>query len=208
MSENKFERICIEELFSFKKKELDKLIYWCEEFNEKGLTPPFINYRGMQGDGASLGNLSFRSKKNKFIITASRIKEKKGLGLEHFCEAINVLFSENSNNLIIYKGKRKPSLETPIHHLLYQKYPFINAVFHGHNDYITNNYKELGLFCTEKYLPEGSKDLAYSVIDLIENIRYKKTLKKNMIIILKEHGFISFGTSMDKAGELALKYVN
>ena len=161
---------------------------WSEKFQKNGLTP--------EVEGNYTGNLSFRSKKG-FIITASGLKNKENLTEDCF---VYVKDYDEKTNTFYVEGKKKPSSESIMHHLIYKKCEEdINAVFHGHNDVIVKNADELKLHLTEKEYESGTIELAKEVL---------KVLGENKVIVLKNHGFVSLGTTMKEAGELALATLN
>lgn len=162
---------------------IDKLKKWCAEFQKNDLTPII--------EGNFTGNLSFRSRKG-FVITASGLKSKENLNSESFvyvkdyCKNINTFYIE---------GKKIPSSESIMHHLIYKYCEGINSIFHGHNDLIVANSKKMGLNITKTEYEPGTIELAKEVLGV---------LGSKKVVVLKNHGFISVGKTMNEAGELAL----
>ena len=156
---------------------------WSKIFQKSGLTPEI--------QGNYTGNLSFRSKKG-FVITASGLKNKQNLFDN--CFVYVKAYLEKSNTFFV-EGKNLPSSESIMHHLIYEKCEKINAVFHGHNEIIVTNATKLKLPTTEKEYKSGTIELAKEVLKVLEN---------NKIIILKNHGFVTLGTTMKEAGEETL----
>ncbi len=166
---------------------INELKKWSEIFQKQGLTPEIQkNYTG---------NLSFRYKTG-FIITASGLKNKENLTADCFVYVKN--YDEKSNTFFL-EGKINPSSETILHYLIYRSFNEINAVFHGHNDFILNNASKLDLPITEKEYSSGTMNLAREAV---------KVIKNQKLIILKNHGFVSLGKTMKEAGELALATLN
>ena len=166
---------------------LEKLKKWNKTFQKSGLTP--------EVQGNYTGNLSFRSKEG-FVITASGLKDKQDL--EDVC-FIYVKAYDEENNTFFVEGQTKPSSESIMHHLIYKACMDVKAVFHGHNDIIIAHAKELGLPVTEKEYESGTVELAKEVL---------KVLGDNRLIVLRNHGFVSLGNTMEEAGELALATLN
>jgi L-fuculose-phosphate aldolase len=162
---------------------IDELKYWSEIFEKRGLTPMF--------EGNYTGNLSFRSKES-FIITSSGLKNKENLSNDCF---VTVKSYEEQSNTIYVEGKRQPSSEAVIHFLIYKARKEVNAIFHGHNDAIITNAETLKLPVTEREHEPGSLELANEVLRVLGD--------KNLIVI-KNHGFVSLGKTMEEAGEQAL----
>ena len=161
-----------------------KLSYWISEFIKSELMPCY-------GEG-SFGNLSFRTQigSNSFIITASGLKDVNSK--DNFVEITAVDFDKC---LVYAKGARFPSSESLLHYAIYKQRSDINAVFHGHCEAILKQAESLNVPETLSEEPYGSLELVKSVVDIASEHNF---------IIIKNHGFLSFGKSMDEAGFLAL----
>ena len=161
---------------------LSDLKKWCRIFHEENLAPSY--------PGGSSGNLSFRIKNGEigFIITASHTALKENMSDNDFTEVISY---NKSKNTITGKGKREPSSEAVMHFLIYKNRPDINTVLHGHSPDIINHADSLNIPTTEKELPYGTYEIAENALKLI---------KKSDFIILKNHGFISLGKTVEEAG--------
>ncbi len=166
---------------------IEELKEWCGEFQKNKLTP--------EVEGNYTGNLSFRSGEG-VVITASGLKSKENLADNCF---VYVKDYEGQSNTFYVEGKKHPSSESIMHHLIYKTCEDINAVFHGHNNVIVKNADELKLPVTEKEYESGTIELAKEVL---------KVLGDNKVVVLKNHGFVSLGTTMKEAGELALATLN
>ena len=162
---------------------IEKLKYWCKEFGKKGLTPSY-------GSG-SFGNMSFRVRGNKFIITASGIKDPSSR--ESFVTVSSVALNKK---MVYAHGKRPPSSESMLHYVIYRKRKDVNAIFHGHYGKILRYSRELSLPSTLKNEPYGTIELAKRVLDILDDHDF---------LIMKDHGFISLGKDMDKAGGQVLR---
>jgi len=170
-----------------KDERIAELAKWCKVFHSYGLAPVV--------DGKSAGNLSFRLRKglNEFIITASGLGPKDSLGPECFVRVVDC----NVNSRTVYvHGVREPSSESILHYRIYFLRQDAHAVFHGHDTAITEHAKELGAVETKEWKPYGSLELVKSV---------EEVLNKNNFLVMKKHGFISIGASMEEAGKLALE---
>jgi L-fuculose-phosphate aldolase len=160
---------------------------WSERFQKNGLTP--------EVEGNYTGNLSFRSKEG-FVITASGLKDKENLTADCF---VYVKGYDKKANTFHVEGKKKPSSESIMHHLIYKACEEINAVFHGHNNLIVANAENLHLPVTEKEHESGTIELAEEVLKVVGDGR---------LVVLKNHGFVALGKTMREAGELALATLN
>jgi ribulose-5-phosphate 4-epimerase/fuculose-1-phosphate aldolase len=162
---------------------VDELKEWCEKFQKNGLTPEF--------EGNYTGNLSFRLGEG-LVITASGLENKQNLGNDCFVYVKN--YDEKTNTVYV-EGKKNPSSESVMHYLIYRARETVNAVFHGHNKAIVINAKKLGLPVTGREFASGTSDLAKETL---------KGLGDNKFVVLRNHGFVSVGSTMKEAGELSL----
>ncbi len=166
---------------------MEELKYWCREFHKFHLAPPY--------PGGSYGNLSFRVKKGEdsFIITGSKIGLKEKLTDACF---VNVSSCNLKNETICISGVKEPSSESRIHFAIYHQRKDINAIFHGHCEKILSNARKLKI-------PETKKEELYGTTELVQ--RVLKILNNESFLIMKNHGFISLGKTMEEAGKLALE---
>lgn len=170
-----------------KDERIVELAKWCRLFHLHGLTP-VVN-------GRSMGNLSFRTAEgsNEFIITAAGLGPKDSLTPECF---VKVVDCDVDSRTVYVHGVREPSSESILHYRIYFLRQDAKAVFHGHDATITKHAKELGIVETKEWKPYGSLELVKSV---------EEVLNGNNFLVMKKHGFISIGTSMEEAGKLALE---
>lgn len=107
----------------------------------------------------------------------------------------------------IVDGKRKPSIETPMHTSIYREFPEWLAVVHSHSLYATGfacslrpippiciNSVEIGgeVPCAP-YCPPGSKELAVTV---------SKYMQGRQVILLGHHGALCCAKTLDDAVHL------
>lgn len=169
---------------------IQELEYWCGIFHKCNLAPPY------EDEDGSYGNLSFRRRRrqnyNAFIITTA----KTGLNVltnECFSNVSGVDFKQG----IVYAcGAKKPSSESMLHYAIYRERPEINAVFHGHSPEILASANALGV-------PETAREVPYSTIELVEEVL--RILDKENFLLMKNHGFLAFGKTMQEAGELTMR---
>ena len=161
---------------------IDRLIYWGKRFHDLGLAQK------------SAGNLSFRTR-NGFIITGTGV-ELEAIKREKLVEVVKVDISKNK--ITVYaRGKVAPSKERLMHSAIYDLRTEINAVFHTHDQLVVDLADELKMPCTEGEQARGSYELtkeAIRVLSLGKDIRH---------IVLRNHGVISLGETMEEAGRLA-----
>jgi L-fuculose-phosphate aldolase len=162
---------------------------WCFRFNESGLTPR------LNGTGRSLGNLSFRFGDGKpdFIITGSTLDSKEKLTHDDF---VRVVASHPEKMVVTAEGKRDPSSESMMHYEIYKCREDVNAIFHGHDKEIITKAHLLRLPETAKEELPGSVELLNEVIKILDNQHF---------VVMKNHGFLALGKTMNEAGNLALQ---
>ena len=162
---------------------ISTLMKWCNKFAELGLSPKLIGGFG--------GNLSFRTEQG-FIITAS------GANLKNLSENdfVEVIEADILSKKVVVNGTKLPSSESLLHYYVYSQRPEINAVFHGHDEDVLQK-------CNQLKLPITKQEQAYGSIELIEEV--EKILQNQFYLVLKNHGFLSLGETMERAGNLALQ---
>lgn len=185
----KFKTILKKEEIKYSEK-IKKLTSWGKILSKHDFIPHYKN-KNEPKIKSSGGNLSFRYKSG-FIITASYSDIEK-------LRMVDFVFVKNTDlrkKIIYATGLRNPSSETMIHHAIYKTRNDINVIFHGHFNKLLQNYKKISLISTKKFANYGTINLVNSILEVLE---------QNNFIILKEHGFISLGKDIDKAGELILE---
>jgi len=168
---------------------VDQLRAWCVRFNELGLTPQ------LAGAGRSLGNLSFRLRPGEpaFVITGSTLSTKEALAPSDF---VTVLCSDLGACTVYASGKRDPSSESMMHFEIYRRRTDVGAIFHGHDRQITAHATLLELRETELEKPSGTPELLEQVIRILDHENF---------VVMKNHGFLSLGCTMDEAGQRAIE---
>ncbi len=168
---------------------IPELIYWCNQFSKHNLTPQYEN--------GSAGNLSFRINSNntQFIITATGIITKEITSNDNFVEVIDC---DINSKILKATGIREPSSESMMHHTIYSQRKDVNAIFHGHSELILINAIKLGLPVTPGEAPYGTTEMVESISPLLNN----------NFFIIKNHGFVSLGKTMQQAGEQTLLIMN
>lgn len=121
-------------------------------------------------------------RKNNYIIVSAREVE------NEFIEQTDLVAVYKQNNEIYYSGNKKPSVDTPIHLMLYDKLPNINYIIHNHN-YIKNAP------FTKNSIPCGAIEEADEVINTIEN-SYNSFDLNQYIINEIGHGSIILGSTI------------
>jgi L-fuculose-phosphate aldolase len=139
---------------------------------------------------ANAGNISAKTK-NGILIKATGC-EMRSLKLEDFTLVKEI----DWKNFKLKKatGLKLPSSETPMHWLIYKKIKDVNSVIHVHDDALLKKGKceKLNINSTKKAHPYGSRESAEAAVE---------ALRKDKIVILKEHGVVSVGRSVTEAME-------
>ena len=94
------------------------------------------------------------------------------------------------------KGLKEPSSESILHYAIYRNRPDVNAIFHGHSALILANADTLNIPSTSREQPFGSIELVDSVLEI---------LGTGSFLIMKNHGFLSLGPTMEDAGNTVLR---
>ncbi len=148
------------------------------------------------------GNVSVRFKDDgtqKVAITRSGIS-KINVGKE------DVIIIGTDGNVL--EGNKKPSSETFLHLSIYKNRDDINGIVHGHPPYTTGfSMSDKPLKRLEgfdeiknpfipyvKYSPPGSDELANDTAEM---------MKKEDVVILKNHGLVAAGFNLEEAALLA-----
>ncbi len=164
-------------------KNIPELIQWCKKFAEYGLVP--------KDDGEYAGNFSFRTPIG-FIITAAGAD----LGNLDDSDFIEVMGADSVTKRVIARGSKEPSSESVLHHAVYQNRLDVKAVFHGHDEIVLKYALQLDLPVTRQEQPFGSTELMKEVRRILAAWNY---------VVIKNHGFLSIGKTIEETGKLAIK---
>jgi len=135
-----------------------------------------------------VGNASF--KKDDMVFITRRNIDKATLHCSNFVGISNLQPRGYS-----FHGQFKPSVDSPIHLRLYEIYPEINYIVHGHA-YIN------GFVTTETVVPCGSLEEA----DLIHSC-FPDKRRTSFALNLKGHGFIALANEVDALRDLTFNLV-
>ena len=153
---------------------------------------------GAYPDGIGFGNLSIRYKKNEFIISGSATGNIKNISKEHYALVKDYNISKN---IVSCVGLTKASSESLSHASIYVSNTKVNAVIHIHHMELWKKYLN--------NLPTTSIDAEFGTPEIAVEIS-KLANQESGIIIMGGHpeGIISYGKTLDEAGEIILKYYN
>lgn len=160
---------------------------WVMLFSQLGLAP-------VHSTGA-YGNQSFRTSGSSFIITRSGMFPGK-----HFDPANYTLVEafDRKNLSFTTRGSSPPSSESFLHRLIYEENNAVQAIFHGHSELLNTRARQLNIAVTDKFYDYGTIELAESALAVMQ--------QGCSFFILKDHGFVSLGKTLDEAGQQALSY--
>jgi len=139
------------------------------------------------------GNLSFRTRLG-FIITGTNVPVD-SITPETASEITGVVYGLHKTSVYV-KGMAVPSRETLLHSQIYEERPDVNAIFHVHDTAMMKKAEKLGIPVTTEEKPAGSLELAKEASSLL------KLNKEVNYFILKSHGCIALGGTVDEAGRL------
>lgn len=163
---------------------LEYLNHWTWLFGQIGLTP--IHQEG------AYGNMSYRDDQGAFVITRTGMIPEETLNPENY----TCVSGYDEEDGFITRGSYEPSSEALLHYRLYQEHPDIQAILHGHLDILNQYASALGVPVTPTFCEYGTPELAQSGVELVSS--------NHPLIILKDHGFVSTGCSIDEAGNRML----
>ena len=158
------------------------LIWWATRFAELGFTPSY-------GPGDH-GNLSCRTEQGCLITARETVKAR--LTPKDFVEVLGREELSGRPRLLC-RGLRLPSTDALVHLRVYDTRPDVRAVLHGHDASTLTKAAELDLPVTTHSAAVPSMALIDDVCQLIRQQDY---------LLLRDHGFLAVGRSIDEAGEL------
>ncbi len=172
----------------------NELITWGKRLSEMGCIPTYPHPEDPHII-SSAGNLSARIG-NRFIITAAG----SNLGKLTNDDFVEILKVDIYSKTITANGIKEPSSETMLHNSIYQKRHDVQVIFHGHHKEMLGQCEKLGLKSTKRWYPYGTLELMESVSEVLG--------KNSNIIIMKDHGFLSFGKTCQQAGNLVIQVLS
>jgi L-ribulose-5-phosphate 4-epimerase len=156
---------------------LGELLKWCRRWAALGLV------------GDTVGNLSFRTVSG-FIINRTA-GDLGGITRQEFVE---VLEADRDARQLTVAGLYEPSSESLMHAGIYAARPEVDAVFHGHSEKLLAAAGQLGLPVTAHEQPYGTAELVAEILQVLDG---------HKLVIMRQHGFVSFGGTMAEAGRVA-----
>ena len=174
-------------------KQVNDLNVWRDNLYERGLVGAYSN-------GIGFGNISMRSANGTFIITGSATGGLSRLNENHYVLVNDYDLSRNS---LTCSGPVRASSESLSHAVIYECSPGTNAVIHVHNIGMWENLvNKLPTTCEK--VPFGTPEMA----DEIKRLFDETSVAGGKILVMGGHreGIIAFGSTLDEAGKILLKY--
>ncbi|MES2621783.1 MAG: class II aldolase/adducin family protein [Bacteroidota bacterium] len=172
-------------------KYLKELNQWRNRLFKAGLI-------GVYPDGIGYGNMSIRFQRDKFIITGTATGHLQRLNARHYTQVTAFNLDKNRVTTV---GPIKASSESLTHAMLYECNKEINAVFHVHHKGLWKKLMRV-VPTTKASIEYGTTAMANEMLRL-----FKETdLATQKIFVMAGHedGIVTFGKTMDEAGEKIL----
>ena len=152
----------------------------------------FIGYGNLSQKVSGLDHL-------EFIITATQTGKFQDLTGEHYTVVENYDLEKNA---IYAKGCMDASSEALTHAAIYECSKDINVVFHIHDNFLWKKMIENNYDFTAKDIPYGTVEMAKAVKKIVN-------AKSSGLFAMAGHldGIVSWGNTLDEAGELILQLV-
>jgi len=148
------------------------------------------------------GNISARHNRTKqFIISGTQTGNLNSLNKSHYSL---VTFYDIDKNVLFCEGLTKASSEALTHAIIYDLSEMYNAVIHVHNKPLWEKLKDK--------MPTSNKNVAYGTPEMANEVfrlYHHSNLPTEKLLIMAGHedGIISFGESLDEAGEIILSLI-
>lgn len=174
--------------------EIQNINHWRQEMYQHQLI-------GAYEDGIGFGNISERlPDSHHFIISGSATGNFLSLTNEHYSTVTEANIDKNT---LYCKGSIVASSESMSHAVIFQSLDWVNGVIHIHDK---NLWKKLlyQIPTTPPDVAYGTPEMAYAIIDLIENTN----LCELKIFAMAGHreGIFAFGKSLEAAGKVIFNY--
>jgi ribulose-5-phosphate 4-epimerase/fuculose-1-phosphate aldolase len=105
-----------------------------------------------------------------------------------------VLEADRDARQLTVAGLYEPSSESLMHAGIYAARLEVDAVFHGHSEKLLADAERLGLPLTAREQPYGTPELVAEILEVLDG---------HKLVIMRDHGFVSLGGTMEEAGRVA-----
>jgi len=155
---------------------------------------------GVYSNGIGYGNISVWADSNSFYISGTATGSLPVLEEKYY--ALVSLWSFDKNSLQC-AGLINASAESLSHAAIYESLPHVGAVIHIHHKGMWDKYLNF-LLTTSPDILYGTPEMAIEIKKIVRNV---KPGQDNILIMGgHEEGIITWGKTLDDAGELILKY--
>ena len=191
----KFNCIRSVENIRIQEKYFQQLSKWRQIMHEIGLI-------GVYSNGIGYGNLSIRADSNSFYISGTATGRLMMLEEKHYALVNSWSFADNS---LKCSGMINASAESLSHAAIYETLPQTGAVIHVHHKGMWDKYIN-SKPATSTEVSYGSPEMALEIQQVIQKI---DSHKENFLVMGgHEEGIITWGNTLDEAGEIILKHYN
>lgn len=172
----------------------DELLGWRDRMYE-------LNLIGSYEDiNIGYGNISIKTPQG-ILISGTQTGYIYPIQPQHFTLVTDY---DLDRNMVVCRGLIKASSESMTHIAVYQCDESINAIIHIHNLTLWQNLMDK-VPTTKKEIPYGTPEMAKEIFRLFK----ESNVKQEKIIVMAGHeeGIITFGSSIENAGNLLLSYL-
>jgi ribulose-5-phosphate 4-epimerase/fuculose-1-phosphate aldolase len=169
---------------------LAELDHWRNDMYRAGLI-------GAYPDGIGFGNISCRwQDTDQFVISGSATGNHQRLDASHYSLVTSVDIDQNA---LSCRGPIIASSESMSHAVIYRVCPEVQGVIHVHDLEMWERLLHR-VPTTDASATYGSPEMAYSIIDLLQN----STLREQRIFVMEGHreGIFAFGESLEAAAQV------
>lgn len=159
--------------------------------------------------GLDYGNVSRRigpfdspSQQVRFIISGTKTGHLERLGVNHYC---TVPAADPHRNRVVAQGPIKPSSEALTHAAVYASNEQVRYVLHVHSPEIWSQTQQLKIPATPRDVPYGTPQMAAAVHRVLRSVDTENCPIFSMSG--HEDGIVSFGRTLDEAGQILLRYL-
>ena len=185
----------IEKNISIPLQTFESLLKWRQKMYELGLI-------GINSESIGYGNISARCAEGGFYISGTATGRFSVLEEKHFALVNSWSYKQNS---LQCTGMINASAESLSHAAIYETLPQTGAVIHVHHKGMWDKYIN-SKPATSTEVSYGSPEMALEIQQVIQKI---DSHKENFLVMGgHEEGIITWGNTLDEAGEIILKHYN
>jgi len=155
---------------------------------------------GVYPNGIGYGNISARADASSFYISGTATGSLPVLEEKHYALVNSWSFNQNSLKCTAMVNASAESLS---HAAIYESLPHVGAVIHIHHKGLWDKYLN-SLLTTSTDVLYGTPEMAREISNIVQTVK----LNQDSILVMGGHeeGIVSWGETLDEAGEVVLKY--